>query len=331
MSGEILQKLNSELENQVQENVVLKDYTSFKIGGSAKYLIKVRSYDLLLKSYKLAKELKINYIVLGGGSNVLISDQGFDGLIIINKFDDLKIKNEIIEVGSGYNLTKLCQETAKAGLAGLEFAAGIYGTVGGAVAGNAGAYGNDMSAVVDSVEIIDKEGNIKKLKNDDLKFGYRSSIFKACPDVKGGEGFEGLILKIWFKFTKDDPEKVLEIIKNRLKERADLKQTEYPSAGCVFRNIPFAEVDLDKLKNKGLDIEKFKEIKKVPVGYLIESLDLKGKKMGGAMVSKEHGNFIYNVDNAKAEDIVMLISYIKQQVRDNYGVQLKEEIKYIGF
>jgi UDP-N-acetylmuramate dehydrogenase len=323
MSNEIFQKLDSELENKVQRDISLKDYTTYQIGGPAKYLIEADSHDLLLKSYKLANKLNINFIILGGGSNILVSSQGFAGLVIINKYDELKIKDEIVEVGSGYNLTKLCQETAKAGLSGLEFVAGIYGTVGGAVAGNAGAYGSDMSGIVEDVEIMDKEGNIKKLKNEDLKFSYRSSIFR--------EGFEGLILKIWLKLVKGDPKKILEIIKNRLKERTDLKQTKFPSAGCVFRNILFSEVDLDKLKNKGVDVEKFEEIKKIPVGYLIESLDLKGKKMGGAMVSKEHGNFIYNVGNAKAEDVVMLISYIKQQIRDNYGVQLQEEIKYIGF
>ncbi len=195
--------------------------------------------------------------------------------------------------------------------------------MGGAVAGNAGAYGSDMSNVVTEIEVMEKDCKIKKLITDDLKFNYRSSIFKT--------GYQALILRVWLKLFKDVPEKLTKIIQQRFEERKGKGQENYPSAGCAFRNVPFTEVDLDELKNKGLDIDKFKEIKKIPAGYLIDSLDLRGKKIGGAIVSKNHGNFIFNVENAKASDVVMLVNYIKQQVRDNYGIQLKEEIQFLGF
>ena len=335
MNNEILQKLNENLDNKVQINIPLKEYTTFKIGGPAQYLIEVESTELLARAYKLANELKINCTILGGGSNVLIADEGIKGLVIINRARELKIEDEIVEVSSGYNLTKLVKETSQAGLSGLEFSAGIYGTVGGAVAGNAGAYGSDISHVVTEIEVIEPDGTQKKLKNEpardasqsvaggDLKFSYRSSIFK--------EGYKALILTVWFKLIKEEPEKITKIVQQRLEERMKKGQEDYPSAGCAFRNVPFAEVDLDELKNKGLDIDKFKEIKKIPIGYLVESLDLKGKKIGGAMVSEHHGNFIFNVDNATAQDVITLISFIKQQIRDNYGIQLKEEIQFLGF
>lgn len=323
MSEEILQKLNDNLDNKVKADVPLKSYTTYRIGGPAQYLIEVESSELLVKAFKLANELNLNCTILGGGSNVLISDDGIKGLVIINRVRELKIDGEIVEVSSGYNLTKLCRETARAGLSGLEFAIGIYGTIGGAVAGNAGAYGNDMSQVVKEIEIIEKNYQLKRLKAEDLRFGYRSSIFK--------EGYQALILKVWLKFTSDEPAKLLKIVQDRFDERKKKGQENYPSAGCAFKNILFSEVNLDELKNKGLDIDKFNEIKKIPIGYLVDSLNLRGKRIGGAMISQEHGNFIFNIDNATASDVIMLISYIKQQVRDNFGIQLKEEIKYIGF
>lgn len=324
MNNEILKKLNENLENKVQQNIILKDYTTYRVGGPAEYLIEAENMDLLVNSFKISQELKINFLILGGGSNVVIADQGIRGLVIINRVKEVKIIDEIIEVTSGYNLSKLVKETALAGLSGLDFAAGIYGTVGGAVAGNAGAYGSDMSQVITEIEVIEPSGKLKRLKNENLKYKYRSSIFKDG-------GYPAIILRAWLKLHKGDSEKITQLINQHLEERIKSCQEDYPSAGCVFRNIPFSEVNLDDLKNKGLEIDKFREIKKIPAGYLIERLDLKGKKIGGAMVSKEHGNFIYNIDNATAEDIITLISYIKQQVRDNYGIQLKEEIKYLGF
>jgi len=324
MDNDILQKLNNELEGKVQINISLKEYTTFKIGGPAQYLIEADTLDLLKKAYQFACQEGINLTVLGGGSNVLISDDGIKGLVIINRARVLKIAGEIVEVSSGYNLTKLVKETAQAGLAGLEFAAGIYGTVGGGVAGNAGAYGSDLSQVVTEIEVLDPSGEIKILKNENLKFGYRSSIFKD------GD-YQGIILRVWLKLWPDDAKKITELVNQRIAERMNKGQEDYPSAGCAFRNVPFAEVDLDALKNKGLDIDKFKEIKKIPAGYLLETLNLKGKQMGGAKVSDKHGNFIFNVGSATASDVVMLTSFIKQQVRDNFGIQLKEEIKYLGF
>jgi len=323
MENEIYQKIVAELGEQVMENVSLKDYTTFKIGGPAEFLIEVTALANLKKAYQVGQQLGLQVTVLGGCSNVLIADEGIKGLVIINKTDDLNIGAGRAEVASGYNLTKLSKDLATAGWSGLEFAAGIYGTIGGAVVGNAGAYGGEISQVVVKVEVLTPNNEIKLLENSDLKFNYRSSIFKT--------GYEGIITRIWLKLFKEDPEKIKKFVEDKLSDRQQKEQEKFPSAGCVFRNVPFDEVNLDEVRNKGVEVEKFKEIKKIPAGYLIASLDLRGKKMGGAMVSKEHGNFIFNVGEAKAVDIIMLISYLKQQVRDNYGIQLQEEIKLLGF
>jgi len=264
-------------------------------------------------------------------------------LVIQLRNQEFGIRNNKVSVGGGFSLAKLVSESVKNNLAGLEWAAGIPGTVGGAICNNAGAHGKSMEDVVEKVEIIEitpqpplsggtnlspdkgRLGGIKSFTNQECNFSYRNSIFKLNKKY--------IIVQATLKLAKGDETESRKNIAEYLKLRKEKQPLEYPSAGSIFKNPKVEEKKLKQL------IEKYSEfpIKEVqppyiiPAGWFVEELDLKGKKIGGAMISEKHGNFIVNTGNAKAEDVIILISLIKQKVRDTFGIQLEEEIEYIGF
>ncbi|MBU1036760.1 UDP-N-acetylmuramate dehydrogenase [Patescibacteria group bacterium] len=310
------------LKINCRENELLKNYTTFKIGGPAKYFAVAKSREDLINLIKLARQHKISFFLLGGGSNILFSDQGFKGLVIKNEHQEIKIEDETIEVSSGYSLTDLLSQSIKHNLTGLEFTAGIPGTIGGAVVGNAGAYGKAISDLLIKIEVLDSNDEIKNLNKEDLNFSYRHSSLKENND---------LLLKIYLKLNKGDTEQSLKEINKIIQDR-NSKHPQEPSAGSIFKNVIITPEIINNLKKKNVPIpDKFYEFKKIPAGFLIEYLDLKGKKIGEAQISVKHGNYLINLGNAKAEEIIQLISFIKQQVRDKLSIQLEEEVRYIGF
>lgn len=297
------------------ENEPLAKYTSFKIGGPAEYFYIAKSADDLKKAVRAAREEGISYYILGGGSNVLVSDQGFGGLVIKLEFNDLEIKDSKIICGAGLNLNNLINKAAENGLSGLEFAAGIYGTVGGAVRGNAGAYGKAIGDLVEKVEAL-RGDEVVELDKSDCKFGYRQSVFK-------NEDNKDIILNVTLQLEKGEEKEIKKKIEDIIDKRSEKLPTEFPSAGCVFKNIEYTE-ELSQFKDW--------EVKgKIPAACFIDELGLKGKQIGGAKVSEKHANFIINTGRATADNVLALISLIKMKVRDNYNVQLKEEMEYIGF
>lgn len=303
----------------IQENILLAQFTTYKIGGPAKYFVVVKTINELKQALIWAKDKKQKILMLGGGSNLLISDQGFAGLVIKMELQKLEFNDTEVTVGAGVNLTLLMNESLSKGLTGLEFATGIPGTVGGAIRGNAGTYGLGMEDVVTQITYLDEDFKLKEINNDQAEFKYRHSIFKTKPWI---------ILEAKIKLTKGDVKAVKELIKERLLYRRD-KHPKEPSCGCIFKNIRFADVDIADLKKRGLDIDQFAKHQKIPVGYLIDQLDLKGKQIGQAKVSEKHANYIINLGGAKGEDVIMLTSLIKQQIRDKYGIQLQEEVQIV--
>lgn len=323
MPFSIFKKLKKELVGNLKENEVLAGYTTFKIGGPARYFYIAKEYSDFIKAIKLASRLGIPYFILGNGSNILVSDQGFEGLVIKKKNGispcDFKIlKNKII-AGAGVKLNMLTEASVNACLTGMEWTAGIPGTIGGAVRGNAGAFDGQMADIVEKVIIL--YNNEKKiLRKDKLDFSYRNSVFKKNKKY--------VILSVELKLEKGDKKAIKEKIKYILEKRHKISTPQYPTAGCVFKN-PI-------IKNKKI-IKEFekdtgkKSFGKIPAGYLIDRLDLKGKKIGNAVVGDKNANFILNVGNATAKDVIILISLIKQKVRNRYNVQLEEEIELVGF
>jgi len=315
---------------EIKENISLKNYTTFHIGGPARYFVVANDLEELREALAFAKKNKLEFFILGGGSNILVSDQGFAGVVIKLNNSYVKIKNNTAEIGAGTALSKAIGETLGAGLLGLEWAAGIPGTVGGAVHNNAGAYGGEMSQSVKEVGVIRSE-KIKRLKNKDCCFGYRTSFLKeASSSGKKNLDIIFLVILELKKAAAEAIEQAKATIRENIKKR-DSKFNGF-SAGSVFKNIELSESKIKEFKNKFSELsDQFVEYKKIPSAWLIDQCDLKGKTIGGAKVSEEHAGIIINTGQASAEDVIMLISFIKQQVRDKFGIQLQEEIEYIGF
>jgi UDP-N-acetylmuramate dehydrogenase len=302
---------------KIKEKISLKEYTTFKIGGPARYFFVAKNKEDLKNTILWAKKKKLPFFILGGGSNVLFSDNGFKGLIIKLQNTQYKIRNTKIVAEAGVPLQKLVLETAKKGLSGLENLAGIPGTLGGAIWGNAGAFGREIGDLVEEVKVLDVRGSkleVKKLKKEDCKFGYRNSIFKKRKNW--------IILEATLKLKRGKKKEIEEKIKEILKLRKEKQPLEFPSAGSVFKNVPIEKVP-KKIR------EKFKEKIKdgfLPAGVLIEAARLKGYQIGGAKISEKHANFIVNTGEAKAMDVLKLIELIKKRVKKKFKIELKEEI-----
>lgn len=263
---------------QLQRNISLKKYTTFRIGGPAKYFWVAKNKKELIKAIKFAKKHKLPFFILGEGSNVLVSDQGYQGLVI-------KFQTPL--------LSKFVDK-------GLEWAAGIPGTVGGAIRGNAGAFDGSMADVVKNVEVLDaRSQKIKIFKNKDCKFGYRTSIFKKNPNL--------IIFSCELRFKPGDKRKIKEKIEEHLNYRK-ARHPQQPSAGSIFKNP-----------------------RSFSARELIDRCDLGGKKIGRAQISKKHANFVVNLGGAKAKDVLALINLIKKEVKNKFGIKLEEEIQYLGF
>lgn len=291
-------RLASDLGFIVFENEPLCTRTSFKIGGPA---------DLLLECHDTAKlpillqEIKANEIpltVMGNGSNLLVSDSGIKGVVLVIADDSVTVLGNKIKASAGVKLSKLCNVALENGLSGLEFGFGIPGTVGGAVYMNAGAYGGEIKQVITLVTSITQSGEIVTRNIDELELGYRTSVFKKENDV---------ILSAEFKLQSDDKETIREKMYDFLSRRKDKQPLEFPSAGSTFKR---------------------------PEGYfagaLIEQCGLKGFSIGGAEVSTKHAGFIINRKNATCKDVKELIKHIQETVFSKTGVMLETEVIYLG-
>ena len=287
---------------KIETNVSLKKCTTYRVGGNAKFIAYPKDVNSLVKLIKYLKNKNIKYKILGNGSNLLFSDKEYDGVLIkLTEFNELEfIGKTKLRVGAGYSLIKLSLVTAKKGLTGLEFAAGIPGTVGGSVFMNAGAYKSDMGYVVESVKVLTPDEKIISLENKEMDFHYRTSFLKRHPNY--------ICLEVVIKLHKGKKEAIEALIKDRRERRLASQPLEYPSAGSVFRNPE----------------DNF-------AGKLIEDSGLKGEKHGGAMISSKHANFVVNYKNAKAEDIKYLIELAHDKVKENYNIDLKIEQEFVNW
>ncbi len=284
---------------KVLENIDIKEYVTYKVGGKALCLVIPDNIDKLITLLKYIRENNIKYKILGKGSNLVFGDTLYEGVLIkLDKFDNIEINGDKIVVGAGYSLIKLSMKTARNGLTGLEFAAGIPGTIGGAVFMNAGAYNSDMGYVVREVKVLTPNYEIKTLTNSEMDFHYRTSFLQKNPDY--------ICLEVTIILKKGNRDLILEVIADRKKRRLESQPLEYPSAGSVFRNPP----------------EDY-------AGRLIEEIGYKGKKIGDAMVSLKHANFIINSGNAKGDDIKSLILEIQSQIKEKYNIELKIEQEFV--
>ncbi|MFN3301483.1 MAG: UDP-N-acetylmuramate dehydrogenase [Patescibacteria group bacterium] len=314
--------LKNELKN-LKFNEPLKNWTTFKIGGPARYFFLAKNEKDLIRAISLVKKLKIKFFILGEGSNVLISDKGFDGMVIKIQNSNFRIQNSKIIADAGVKLSQLVKAATNASLTGLEWAVGIPGTLGGAIYGNAGLVDErkNISALIEEVKVLNIKNCKLKIENfskKDCQFAYRESIFKYRPNL--------IILSAVLKLKKDKKEKIKKEILEMIKKRKEKIPNGF-SAGCIFKNSKF-KIQNSKLK-KYPQLKDFKKYGMIPSGWLIEKCGLKGKKIGGAKISEKHANFIINYKEAKAKDVLKLINLIKKKVFNKFGIKLEEEIRII--
>ena len=285
---------------KVKENVDLKNYNTYKVSANAKYLVEVKSVDSLKELIKYLKKNKIKYLILGNGSNVVLPEKDLDGVIVrLNGLNKIEVDDDEVYVEAGVMLPKLVNESVSNCLTGLEWASGIPGTVGGAVVGNAGAYLSDIFMFIEEITVLEND-EVKTLKKSDVTYSYRHTSFKDNKDI--------IVLGVTLKLNKGNADESAEIMKNRLERRIKSQPLNYPNAGSVFRN---PEGDF--------------------AGRLIEVCGLKGKRIGGAMVSEKHANFIINYDNATAKDIRDLIKLVHDEVLKKEKVDLIIEQELIDW
>lgn len=316
------------LSHKIAKNEPLSAHTNIRIGGPADYFLKAVSEEEIVQGLLWAKGRRLAVTLLGEGSNVLISDEGVRGLVIKIANKDTVFEGTKVRAGAGHNLTDLVNKTVDRGLSGLEFACGIYGNVGGAIRGNAGSFGREMRDVVEKVKVWrdplqTKENHITWMGNKECAFAYRHSAFKEHP--------AWVILSAVLQLEKGDREKGRKQVKELLKKKLSTQPLDMPSSGCFFKNVSVTLADVRDMEEKGLDVSSFVDKKVIPAAFLIDQAGLKGKTIGRARVSDKHPNFIINLGGAKAREVVMLVSVIKQQVRDRFGIQLHEEVQYVGF
>ena len=296
------------------ENDPMCKHTSFKVGGPARYFAKAENAEDLKAAIKLAREKGLPYFVLGNGTNLLVSDNGYDGIVITLAGDFSAIEdlgNGAFKVGAAVPLGRFARTTLKQGFAGIHKLAGIPGTLGGAIYMNAGAYGQEIGSCCTMVTALDESGNVHEIPANDCGFGYRQSIFQKN---------KAIILSATFQLPAASAEgKTVADLEAELAEcmakRKASQPLNMPNAGSTFKRLDKGAADTPT---------------QIAPGYYIEQAGLKGQRIGGAEVSTLHANFIVNVGGATACDIKTLSEYVQQKVAEKFGIQLKREIILLG-
>lgn len=298
---EIVEYITKNNIGKYEENESIAKHTTYRVGGKAKLFVYPKNREKLILLLKKIKSLNVKYKVLGNGSNTLFSDKEYNGIIIkLDYFNTIKYFRNIVKAEAGVNLIRLSNQTVKKGLAGLEFATGIPGTVGGAIFMNAGAYKSDMGYVTKSIEVLTPNLEIITMTNKELNFHYRTSFLQKNPDY--------ICLEATFQLRNNDKDLLQEIVDDRRKRRIESQPLDYPSAGSVFRNP-----------------------ENLFAGKLIEDLGYKGFSIGGAKVSEKHANFIINYNKATGKDIKELIELLRKEVKEKYDIDLKCEQEFVNW
>ncbi len=309
----------------IKKNVNLAQFSTFKIGGKAKFYFEIKNKNDLSFAINFTQKNKEKLYILGGGSNILINNKNIDGVVIRFCNNNIRVNDNEIFCDAGATLLNVLNIGIKNGLSGLEWSLGIpRATIGGSIYGNSGGFNTYMSYIVKSVEVFDvKNKKFIELNNKQCHFSHKNSIFKNNNNY--------LIWSAILLMKKNSPERIKIQSKNNLKIRQKT-QDKFPNIGCIFKNISIRQVEKDN-KKLAERLVKNNIVKNnvVSVGWVIDSLKLKGKIIGDAKISEKHANFIINIGNATSFDIISLIKYIKEKVKNEYNINLEEEIQYIGF
>lgn len=319
---DVLEQLKSIVSNRVKENELMSKYTNFRIGGPAKYFVEVRSIDELKQVLSIAQTNGMTTAIIGGGSNMLVADHGFDGIIIRLLMREIYIDKNNVQVGAGVPMILLSRKVGEACITGLEWAITLPGTVGGAVRGNAGCFGGETKDHLVEAFVL-SNGEVVARSNAELAFGYRESAIKHSSDI---------VLSATFNLLPGDCNTIKQVMESNLAKRKASQPLDAGSAGCMFKNYEVqSDEDLQRIQSK-IDLpSEVVQSRRISAGWIIDQLDLKGFQIGGAKVSDVHGNFLVNTGGATADEVVQLIAFIKTRARDTYGIILQEEVQYVGF
>lgn len=304
------------------KKVLLKDFVTFDIGGHCEHFVEVFNLNELKEALDFSRECGLPFLILGQGSNLLVSDSGFKGVVIKISMKEYKFDGQTLIAQAGVHIGDLVEATIKRELSGLEWASGLPGSLGGAVRGNAGAFGWCMADIVNKVTYLDTDGNIKELSKSECMFKYRDSFFKHNP---------GIITQVEIILKGGKAKDIKDRIFKNVTYRVSLHPIDFPNAGSIFKNIE----DSQKVK---MLLEKDPKIKdflskwngKVSAAYLIEEAGMKGRSIGGAQVSFKHANFIINKDGASACDVLELIKLVRNEVFKKFELELELEIQFVG-
>ena len=301
MDQKIIERFSNLLGNEkIRINEPMNRHTTFRIGGPADYFLLPSSSEEVKGILEICKEESLQYFILGNGSNLLVSDEGYRGVIIqlYRNYGGLTVEGTEIRAGAGVLLSQIAAAARNESLTGFEFAGGIPGTLGGAVVMNAGAYGGELKDVLKEVVVMDREGNIFTVPVEKLAMGYRTSLVKTA-------GY--LVLEVVISLKKGSQEEIRDTMKDLADRRISKQPLEYPSAGSTFKR---------------------------PEGYfagkLIMDAGLRGYQVGGAQVSEKHCGFVINKGNATAADVLTLIENVREKVQEQFGVTLEPEVKFLG-
>lgn len=301
MNDELYQTLAQIVPSEnILENEEMSSHTTFRVGGPAKYMVLVETQDQLAQLIRYMNLVEREYFILGNGSNILVSDKGYKGVVfkLIGEFSRVQVKDERIECGAAALLSMVAREAADNSLSGMEFASGIPGSVGGAMVMNAGAYDGEMSQITESVTVVSPDGEVLVLDAGTMEFGYRTSIIKKTKYV---------VTSVVLKLVPGDKEEITTLMRDLNAKRREKQPIEYPSAGSTFKR---------------------------PEGYfagkLIMDAGLRGFSIGGARVSDKHCGFVINQGNASAADVYDVICQVTETVKEKFGVKLEREVILLG-
>jgi len=305
-TGGVYERLANEIGVEVLRGVPLSERTTLRVGGEARWLCEARDADTMATALAVAHDLSLPVLLLGGGSNLLVGDGGFDGLVVHNRVLGVHVEEETATAAAGESFHGVIEQLADAGLAGLGFAAGVPGSVGGAVFGNAGCYGRAIGDRIVEVVLVGPDGRSRRAVNrEQLAFEYRNCVLQASGDV---------VESVTLRLEQDDPDTLRKEIEANLDVRRSKHPVDLPSAGSYFKNLP-----PDKPGDR-----------RVAAGLLLDRCGCKGLRVGDAAVFERHANIIVNLGSATAKDVLALADEMKRRVRERFAVALTEEVRHVG-
>lgn len=324
----------------LREHEPMSRHTNFRIGGPARYYVEARTPEEAQRAIEVARSAGLPWFVLGGGSNTLVADAGFDGVVIQLANREVRVDGMKVIAGAGAISAAVARAAGEAGLTGFEWAISLPGTIGGAVRGNAGCFGGEMRDVVETVRVLEVSDvrcpNFAKASLDkqvsgvaaaDCDFRYRHSAFKEHP--------EQIILEVTLALRSGDRAECQRRMDEHLTRRKAKQPLERPSAGCLFTNVECRMLNAEQLDRLDRATSgAWRTVThdgQIPTGWLIDQLELRGYRVGNVMVSEKHGNFVINLGDGTAADVVAVADHLKRRARDVFGIELREEVQRMGF